>query len=418
MKYRNRLIDEVLKFRLSAKGAVLITGPKWCGKTTTAKMISNSEINLQDPLMKDQYIRLGNVNPVALLIGKTPRLIDEWQQIPRLWDAVRQEVDKRQEFNQFILTGSSVPKGLDDISHSGQGRIVSLKMRTMSLFESGDSTGEVSLTSLLNGTQLTSNICKLKFEDYTRLICRGGWPMSLVNNERISLQQSKDYYQTVLSSDIIEVDGVKRSPKRTRALMKSYARHISTNATNKTMLADVNNDNNSANMSANTLADYLDALEKLFIIEELHPWNENFRSTIRVRQTPMRHFIDPSIATAALGLSPLSLQSDIKTCGFLFESMCIRDLRIYADSINGEVFHYHDNTNLEIDAILHLDDNRWAAIEIKLGINEIPKAIKNLNKLEEKIGQKPAFKMILTATEYAYLDESGVWIVPLGLLRN
>ncbi len=420
--YKPRIIDEVLKFRLASKGAVLITGPKWCGKTTTAKRFSKSNINMQDPINKQQYIALAKLNPVELLKGETPRLIDEWQIAPTIWDAVRQTVDERGLFNQFILTGSSVPVKMDKDSHSGTGRIVSLQMRTMSLYESSDSNGEISLLDLFNDKSYNKTAkSDLSFKDIRYLICRGGWPLAVLNEGEVALQQAIDYYEAITTRDIIDVDGVNRSSIKSQALLKSYSRHIGTAVPNTTILADMNKNEQSQLMKMDALVDYIEAFKKLFVIEELEAWNPNFRSKATARVSPTRHFVDPSIATAALNMSPEDLLNDLQTCGFFFESMCIRDLRVYADLLKGKVFHYHDNTGLEVDAIIRLNDGRWGAIEVKMGGYEIPSATKNLLKLKDKIDTKsmnePSFLMILTATEYAYKNEDGIWIVPIGCLK-
>lgn len=422
MEYKPRILDKILVDRLDSKGAVLITGPKWCGKTTTAKQIAKSFLNVQDPVNKQQYLSLASINPFELLKGETPRLIDEWQIAPVLWDAVRQEIDNRGVFNQFILTGSSVPAKMSKDSHTGTGRITSLLMRTMSLYESQESNGEISLNELFNNKNYNKTAkSNLTFEDITYLICRGGWPLSTNYDGRIALRQPIDYLDSLMSRDIIDVDGVNRSHIKTKELLKSYSRHISTSATNVSILNDINKNNHNPIMNIDTLSDYIKALKKLFVIEELEAWNPNFRSKTIARVSPKRHFVDPSLACASLNLNPRDLVNDIKTCGFLFESMAIRDLRIYADYLEGKVYHYLDNTNLEVDAIIHLNDGRWGAVEIKLGSNELNKATNNLLKLKDRIDtksmNKPSFLMILTATEYAYKTKEGIWVVPLGTLK-
>lgn len=421
--YKKRVLDEILRFRLESKGAVLITGPKWSGKTTTAKQVAKSVLNMQDPMQKEQNLLMARLNPLQLLEGETPRLIDEWQIAPTLWDAVRQEVDRRGDFNQFILTGSSVPAKMSASSHTGTGRIVSLVMRPMSLFESLESTGEISLGDLFsdpdNKKVATS---RLSFNDLPYLICRGGWPVAANHEGKVALQQAIDYYDGLVSRDMIDVDGIRRSSVRTDALLKSYSRHISTAASNVTILKDINKNANNPIMGIDTLEEYIEALKKLFVIEELDAWNPNFRSKTTARVSPTRHFVDPSIATAALNLGPQDLIHDLKTFGFLFESLCIRDLRVFADALNGKVYHYLDNTGLEVDAVIHLADGRWGAIEVKLGDFEFPKATANLLKLKERINtekmNEPSFLMILTGTPYAYRSEEGVWIVPIGCLKS
>lgn len=421
MIYKQRIMDQVLEYRLSSKGAVLITGPKWCGKTTTAKRHAGSFLNMQDPISKQQYLALAKINPLELLKGGTPRLIDEWQISPNIWDAVRQEVDRRGEFGQFILTGSSVPAKMDASSHSGIGRIVAVKMRPMSLFESSESNGEISLSDLFNNPKYgKTSESNLSIEDLAFLVCRGGWPLAALSKGNIALQQAIDYHEAIISQDIRMVDDVKRSPIKAASLLKSYARHISTRTATTSLLSDVNQGEQATILSIETLNDYLEAFKKLFVIEELESWNPNFRSKATARVSPTRHFVDPSIATSALNMSPQDLINDIKTFGLLFESLCIRDLRVYSDVLKGKVYHYRDNTNLEIDAIIHLDNGKWGAIEVKLGDYEIPKAVNNLQKLKDKINtekmNEPSFLMVLTGTKYAYKDESGVWIVPIGCL--
>lgn len=422
MIYKQRIMDQVLEYRLSSKGAVLITGPKWCGKTTTAKRHAGSFLNMQDPISKQQYLALAKINPLELLKGGTPRLIDEWQISPNIWDAVRQEVDRRGEFGQFILTGSSVPAKMDASSHSGIGRIVAVKMRPMSLFESSESNGEISLSDLFNNPKYgKTSESNLSIEDLAFLVCRGGWPLAALSKGNIALQQAIDYHEAIISQDIRMVDDVKRSPIKAASLLKSYARHISTRTATTSLLSDVNQGEQATILSIETLNDYLEAFKKLFVIEELESWNPNFRSKATARVSPTRHFVDPSIATSALNMSPQDLINDIKTFGLLFESLCIRDLRVYSDVLKGKVYHYRDNTNLEIDAIIHLDNGKWGAIEVKLGDYEIPKAVNNLQKLKDKINtekmNEPSFLMVLTGTKYAYKDESGVWIVPIGCLK-
>lgn len=421
MIYKQRIMDQILEYRLSSKGAVLITGPKWCGKTTTAKRHAGSFLNMQDPISKQQYLALAKINPLELLKGGTPRLIDEWQISPNIWDAVRQEVDRRGEFGQFILTGSSVPAKMDASSHSGIGRIVAVKMRPMSLFESSESNGEISLSDLFNNPKYgKTSESNLSIEDLAFLVCRGGWPLAALSKGNIALQQAIDYHEAIISQDIRMVDDVKRSPIKAASLLKSYARHISTRTATTSLLSDVNQGEQATIFSIETLNDYLEAFKKLFVIEELESWNPNFRSKATARVSPTRHFVDPSIATSALNMSPQDLINDIKTFGLLFESLCIRDLRVYSDVLKGKVYHYRDNTNLEIDAIIHLDNGKWGAIEVKLGDYEIPKAVNNLQKLKDKINtekmNEPSFLMVLTGTKYAYKDESGVWIVPIGCL--
>ncbi|MBQ9538066.1 MAG: ATP-binding protein [Treponema sp.] len=423
MDYCKRLADSILKDMLEAKGAVLVEGAKWCGKTTTAEQISNSQLYMQDPAKKAQNLQLANLNPSLLLEGKTPRLIDEWQLAPKLWDAVRFEVDKRNVFNQFILTGSAVPASFDEISHSGTGRIARLLMRPMTLLETGDSTGKVSLQKLFqddNGIAVT-NESDLKRIAY--LICRGGWPKVLGASEKIALRQAVDYYNGVVNSDVSRVDNKERNAERAKRLMYSYSRNIGTQIKYEELRKDaISNDIES--FSIETLYDYINALKKIFVIEDAPAWNPNLRSKASIRTTDTRYFVDPSIATASLGLGPDDLLNDLQTMGFLFENLCIRDLRVYAQEIDGQVYHYRDRNNLECDAVVHLRNGRYGLVEIKLGgdslIEEGAKTLKRLEKnLDTDKMKSPSFKMILTAVgDYAYKREDGILIVPVTCLGN
>ena len=423
MRYSKRLADSILKEMLEAKGAVLVEGAKWCGKTTTAEQISNSRLYMQDPAKKEQNLQLANLNPSLLLEGKTPRLIDEWQFAPKLWDAVRFEVDRRNEFNQFILTGSAVPASTDEISHSGTGRISRLLMRTMTLLETGDSTGKVSLKKLFqNETDIAaSNETDLRKIAY--LICRGGWPKVLGTSEKIALRQSIDYYDAVVNSDISRVDGKTRNPERARLLMRSYSRNIGTQIKYEDLRKDILG-NDIESFSIETLYDYVDALKKIFVIEDSPAWNPNLRSKTAIRTTDTRYFVDPSIATACLGIGPEDLINDLKTMGFLFENLCVRDLKVYAQTLDGLVYHYRDRNNLECDAVVHLRNGSYGLIEVKLGGDKlIAEGAKNLNTLEKNIDTSkmklPSFKMILTAVgDYAYKREDGILIVPITCLGN
>lgn len=423
MRYSKRLADSILKEMLEAKGAVLVEGAKWCGKTTTAEQISNSRLYMQDPAKKEQNLQLANLNPSLLLEGKTPRLIDEWQLAPKLWDAVRFEVDRRNGFNQFILTGSAVPASTDEISHSGTGRISRLLMRTMTLLETGDSTGKVSLKKLFqNETDIAaSNETDLRKIAY--LICRGGWPKVLGTSEKIALRQSTDYYDAVVNSDISRVDGKTRNPERARLLMRSYSRNIGTQIKYEDLRKDILG-NNIESFSIETLYDYVDALKKVFVIEDSPAWNPNLRSKTTIRTTDTRYFVDPSIATACLGIGPEDLINDLKTMGFLFENLCVRDLKVYAQTLDGLVYHYRDRNNLECDAVVHLRNGSYGLIEVKLGGDKlIAEGAKTLNTLERNIDTSkmklPSFKMILTAVgDYAYKREDGILIVPITCLGN
>ena len=423
MDYCRRLADSILKDMLEAKGAVLVEGAKWCGKTTTAEQISNSQLYMQDPAKKAQNLQLANLNPSLLLEGKTPRLIDEWQLAPKLWDAVRFEVDNRNVFNQFILTGSAVPASFDEISHSGTGRIARLLMRPMTLLETGDSTGKVSLQKLFQDDNdiAVTNESDLKRIAY--LICRGGWPKVLGASEKIALRQAVDYYNGVVNSDVSRVDNKERNAERAKRLMYSYSRNIGTQIKYEELRKDVIS-NDIESFSIETLYDYINALKKIFVIEDAPAWNPNLRSKTSLRTTDTRYFVDPSIATASLGLGPDDLLNDLQTMGFLFENLCIRDLRVYAQTIDGQVYHYRDRNNLECDAVVHLRNGRYGLVEIKLGgdslIEEGAKTLKRLEKnLDTDKMKSPSFKMILTAVgDYAYKREDGILIVPVTCLGN
>lgn len=422
-EYRKRIQDKILEKKLKGKGAVLIEGPKWCGKTTTAEQISKSVLYMAKPEDKEQNILLADINPSLLLNGETPRLIDEWQLAPKLWDAVRFEVDHRGEEGQFILTGSSVPANMESVSHTGTGRFSWLTMRPMSLYESGESTGEISLNELFSNPNSISGINKLNLEDIAFLCCRGGWPRSIFMDKDIALEQAYDYYDAVINSDISRVDGVSRTPMRAKNLMRSYSRNIGTQANNETIKEDMIN-NDSASLDTDTVLSYVNALKKIFVIEESPAWNPNLRSKIAVRTSDTRYFVDPSIAVASLGLGPNDLINDIKTFGLIFESLCIRDLRVYAEANNGKVYHYRDSSDLECDAVIHLRNGSYGLVEIKLGgDNLIQEGAENLiklkNKIDTEIMNNPSFMMILTATgNYAYKREDGVFVIPIGCLKD
>ena len=418
-KYLSRTCDEELAFRLRSKGAVLVEGPKWCGKTTTCEQAADSCLYLQDPQTRAQNMQLAQIAPGKLLEGDAPRLIDEWQEAPQLWDAVRWEVDKRDAFGQFILTGSTVPPDLGDIRHTGTGRIARLRMRPMSLYESLDSNGEVSLARLFAGEQPVAG-CPDDLDELAFLVCRGGWPKAVGAEEGVALQQARDYVDAVAEVDVSAVDGVSRNPYLARALMRSYARMVSSQGTLASMLKDVNSAD--ASMSESTMLDYLGALRRLFVIEDLSAWNPNLRSKSAIRTSPTRHFVDSSIAAAALGVAPAELIGDLETFGLLFESMCIRDLRVYAAANGGEVLHYRDRTGLECDAVVRLRDGRYALVEVKLGgAQAIEQGAGTLKKLEAKIdtGSMPAPSFLAVVTgvgAYSYPREDGVMVVPIRAL--
>ena len=422
-EYKKRIADELLKRKLKGKGAVLIQGPKWCGKTTTAEQIASSILYMANPEEKEQNLTLADLNPSLLLKGDVPRLIDEWQMAPKLWDAVRFEIDHRGQEGQFILTGSSVPANMDDISHTGTGRFAWLTMRPMSLYESGESTGTVSLLELFNHTVQLNGVNKLALDDIAYLCCRGGWPRSIFMDKDIALDQAYDYYDAIVNSDISRVDNVSRNPERAKNLMRSYARNIGSQASNETLRNDMIN-NDVFSLDTDTVYSYLNALKKIFVIEEAPAWNPNLRSKTAIRTSETRYFIDPSIAAASLGIGPNDLINDLNTFGLIFEALCIRDLRVYAESINGSVYHYKDATDLECDAVIHLRNGSYGLIEIKLGGDKlINEGAENLKKVRGKIDVKkmnnPSFLMVLTATgQYAYEREDGIYVVPIGCLKN
>lgn len=422
-EYKKRIADELLEKKLKGKGAVLIQGPKWCGKTTTAEQISCSILYMTKPEDKEQNIILSDLNPSLLLTGKTPRLIDEWQIAPKLWDAIRFEVDHRGEEGQFILTGSAVPANMNDVTHTGTGRFAWLTMRPMALYESGESNGTVSLLDLFKNNYKIIGINELTLEDIAYLCCRGGWPRSIFMEKDIALEQAYDYYDAVVNSDISRVDNVNRNPERAKNLMRSYARNIGTQATNETLKNDMLN-NDSFSLDTDTVLSYVNALKKIFVVEEAPAWNPNLRSKTAIRTSETRYFVDPSIAVAALGIGPNDLINDLNTFGLIFETLCIRDLRVYAESINGSVYHYRDASELECDAVVHLRDGSYGLIEIKLGgdklINEgAENLIKMKNKIDTEKMNNPAFLMVLTAIgKYAYKREDGICVVPIGCLKN
>ena len=424
--YKHRIMDSLLKKKLQAKGAILIEGPKWCGKTTTAEEIAASKVMLARTDVKNNFKNLLEIDIEAALSGEPPMLIDEWQTVPKLWDAVRYTVDHRRKMGQFILTGSAVPnkETEDEIEHSGTGRFAWLTMRPMSLFESGESSGKVSLEQLFTNPDKLLEKNELKLQDIAFLICRGGWPIAVELPEEAALEQAFDYYDAVTKEDIINVDGVKRVSERAQRLMRAYARHQGTQASIATLKEDLKANDN-ATLDEDTISSYLDALRKIFVIEDMPAWNPNLRSKTAIRTTDTRYFVDPSIATAALGLGPADLMSDLKTMGFFFEAMCVRDLRVFAEALNGKVYHYRDKSGLECDAVVHLRNGQYGLIEIKLGGDTLIKeGVATLTALANQIDTErmkaPAFKMILTATgEHAYRrPEDGIYVVPIGCLKD
>lgn len=419
--YILRIADKVLKERLEAKGAVLIEGPKWCGKTTTAKQIAETVIEMDRPKLMDQYKEMAKVDPSALLIGEPPLLIDEWQLAPNLWNAVRYEVDQRDEFGQFILTGSAVPAHLDEGTHTGTGRIARMRMRPMSLIESQDGSGGVSIAELFESKKVSGE-SSIEIEKLAYYICRGGWPKAIGKGDKVALRQAVDYYDAVVHYDVSRVDGTERNPARVKSLLRSYARHIGTSVSLETIRTDIKEEE-SETFSEETLYKYINALKGIFLIDDVLAWNPNLRSKTAIRTAATRYFVDPSIAAAACGIGPDDLVGDLKTMGFFFENLCIRDLKVYADLLDGEIYHYRDKTGLECDAVIHLRNGKYGLIEIKLGGSEaIEEGAKNLLKLANKIDtdkmKPPSFRMVIIGVgQFAYQREDGVYVVPIGCLE-
>ena len=421
--YRRRIADVILSRKLEGEGAVLIEGPKWCGKTTTAEQIAKSILYMDDPDSREQNMTMASVNPKRLLVGDTPRLIDEWQLAPSLWDAVRFEVDHREELGQFILTGSAVPSDTKEITHSGTGRFTWLTMRPMSLFESGDSTGDVSLGDLFRNASVVDGAGMADFNRLAFLVCRGGWPQAVDMREDIALDQAFDYFDGVIRSDINRADGIRKDPERVRRIMRSFARNQASQAANTVIAKDVETNENMP-VDPETVSLYLKALKRIFVIEDMPAWNPNLRSTTAIRSSDTRYFVDPSIATAALGLGPEDLINDIKTFGLLFETMAVRDLRVYADALNGQIYHYRDKNGLECDAVIHLRNGSYGLVEIKLGgsslIDEGARTLKELSgKINTEKMKAPSFLIVLTGIgDYAYVRPDGIIVVPITALRD
>ena len=428
-EYLPRIVDDELSLRLEAFGATLIVGPKWCGKTTTGEQKAKSILRMQDPDRRDGYLATAATKPSLLLKGANPRLIDEWQVAPVLWDAVRTDVDQRQEEGLFILTGSTSVDN-SKIMHSGTGRISRMKMYPMSLFESKESNGEISLKALFDHPDMDIDgiASELTVEKLIFAACRGGWPAALRRKSDVAkLMIAKDYLNNICESDISTVDGVQRNPTWTNMILRSYARNVSTLAKKTNIYRDVAA--NADSMTLQTMDTYLNALEKLFVIEDVEAWCPAIRSATTIRSGKKRGFIDPSIPVAALGLTPEYFQSDLKTFGFIFECLCIRDLKVYSQALGGRVSYYHDRMDLEADAVLHLDDGRFALIEFKLGSREIEEGAKHLLQLQELIRKynekqkqvplrEPDLLMVITGGEMAYTREDGVKVVPIGTLRD
>lgn len=433
--YKNRVADRLLAEKLEAFGAVLIEGPKYCGKTTLATQQARSILSMADTDTLGQNLALARTNISRLLAGETPRLIDEWQIAPQFWDAVRNEVDKRNEDGQFMLTGSAVPPKPkkdesgniieeENIHHTGTGRISRLRLRTMSLWESEDSTGDVSLEELFINPDTVDGVSNIDLDRLAYLTCRGGWPKAVLKkSEKAALAQAFDYYDSVVSNDIKRVDDIDRDEELTKRIMRSYARNQGTQATVGTILADIKS-NGDERMSDSTVYSYIKALKEIFVIEDSIAWNPNLRSKTAIRTSDTRYFIDPSIATAALGMGPKNLINDMETFGFIFETLAIRDLRVYADALDGKVYHYRDKNNLECDAVIHLRNGSYGLVEVKIGgaelIKEGAESLKTLSsKIDSTRMKTPSFMMVLTGIgKFAYKrPEDGVLVVPIGCLK-
>lgn len=426
MNYRPRIADKLLENKLKGMGAVLVEGAKWCGKTTTGEQHAASMLYMDNPKDRTSNIQMVKINPDFLLYGATPRLIDEWQIAPELWDAVRFAVDHRDEDGQFILTGSVTPLSDEDdekIHHSGVGRIARLRMRPMTLWESGDSTGEISLGVLFQGAEDVFGSCDKDLYDIAWLMCRGGWPRAVNQSKDIALGRAFDYYDTVVNVDVKEPDKVERNPERVKLLMRSYARNQGAQVSLGAICADMRA-NDSDTLDDRTVYSYLRALRGIFVIEDTKAWNPNLRSKSAIRTSDTRYFTDPSIAVAALGIGPDDLMNDLNTMGLFFETMCMRDLRVYAQALDGDVYHYRDGDGLECDAVVHLRNGSYGLVEIKLGGDSlIEEGVKSLKRLGKKIDttrmKSPSFMMVLTAVgKYAYRRNDGVWLVPIGCLKD
>lgn len=416
-EYLPRIADQTLERLLKEAGAVQIKGPRWCGKTATAEQAAASSIYLQDPDQGANYLQLAAAKPSLLLAGAEPRLIDEWQMAPQLWDAVRFAIDRGRGRGRFILTGSATPRKSKQPAHSGIGRIARMTMRTMSLFESQESSGDVSLSSLFNGNHEIGAIVDFDIEKIARAICRGGWPEAVTElDEEAALSMAGNYIDQLLDSDIEEMDGVTRNKTWMRSILRSYARNVSSEAPLSTIAADMQGEP----PSRETVSEYVDALSRACVLEDLEAWVPRLRSKTAVRTSPTRHFCDPSLAAAILGATPGKLLADFETFGLLFESMCIRDLRAYADALRGSIYHYRDKTGLEADAAIVLDDGRWALVEVKLGAKAIEDAAAHLKKLAGRIDSKregeASFLMVLTGAATAYRRDDGVIVAPLASL--
>lgn len=418
-KYLPRIVDSILKNKLEYMGAVVIEGPKWCGKSTTAKQFSKSVIELQDPDKKIQYDNISETKPSLFLEGEKPRLFDEWQMYPVIWDSIRTDVDRTGEKGQYILTGSAKPVE-NGIMHTGTGRISKLLMRTMSLYESGDSNGLVSLKDIIDGKEV-SGVSNLELEDIINVMVRGGWPESLNISGDNKFKVAKEYVQSLINEEIRTVDGVERDKIKMESLLKSVSRNVSTSTNKKTIINDISTIFKEE-ISRPTVDDYLTTLEKLFVLEYVPATNLNLRSSIQLRTNPKIELVDPSIVIASLGLKKEDLINDLNFTGFIFENMCYRDLKIYADSLGAELFYYRDNKDFEIDFILRCEDGKWGAVEVKLGAKQVEEAATNLKKFKEKVDVKksgePSFLLVLSGAGLSYVREDGVYVVSIGNLKN
>lgn len=421
MDYIKRIVDKEIEKKLRTSGVVVIRGPKWCGKTTSAKQFAKSILEMQNPDTEDNYKELANIKPSILLQGEKPRLIDEWQLAPKLWNAVRYAVDTAGDVNQFILTSSATPVE-DPTMHSGVGRFSFVNMKPLSLYESGESNGVISLQDLLDEkTNIDGKQSNLSYEDLFYALCRGGWPNSLKMSKEDALEVAPNYLNTLVNSDISRIDGVNRDPQLASIILKSYSRLVSTIGTNGALFEDIKA--NYGDISEKTISDYLNVLKKLYIIEEISAWNPNIRSKTTIRTSPKKMLIDPSLAVAALGCSYNELLLDVNTLGLLFENLVNRDLSIYAGSIGGTLNHYRDRYGLECDNVIHFKNGKYALVEVKLSKEKIEEAEEHLLKLKDLISQnpklkEPTFMMVITATKTAYKTENGILVVPIGCLKN
>ena len=421
--YRKRIVDKLLERKLKSSGAVLIQGPKWCGKTTTALQLAKSSISLNDPSQQAIASQFMEIDPRRILKGETPRLIDEWQLEPRIWDAVRAECDDRGELGQFILTGSAVPVETDKIKHSGVGRFSIVTMHSMSLYESGDSTGQVSLKSLFDGNLNIDGESKIDIKELAFLACRGGWPLAVNSDREIALEQAENYYDMLVNFDICRVDNIRRNPEYVKRLLRSLARHQGSQTSYEAISQDIGQ-NEDAPLNKQTVNSYMNALKKIFVEEDLPAWSPNLVSKTAIITSPTLYFSDPSLATVSLDIGPEDLNNDPNTFGFIFETLCMRDLRVYSQGLKGSVYHYRDKTDLECDAVIHLRNGKYGLIEIKIGgESAVEAAAENLKKLESRLDtdkmSTPSFLMVLTGIgQFAYRRKDGVLVVPIGTLKD